>query len=418
MKKIIPLCRTLLLTLLLVVDDAFGVEEMHLLTGEYDGLTYRVLTSADSVLPYESLGILASVKNTSPQMRRVKGGWSEDSIVVAFKIKNDGVVTWREVVSRMRGEPLFGIERSFAPGDFVKWKEIVNFDSPGEYEVKVSVGYRFEAIVKITVREPKGRDKEALDFLRAHNLGYFVNASLQPQFGEYAEKDISAIGKFILDYPDSYYSHLAQIGLGVMWTKQAQFSQNSPGIEQRKMQIVLDKAEAALQLVVEKGPLSLQGEAYHYLSHIAQEKGQYQKAKELAAKLLAVKPTPYYMLLAKETAALVEGMDKQSKKTSENPDKVFAQTIKELEAQWYDVKGFLKGNSEESKKLDELTFELADRTGAEKPAERISKAEFDRQSAELLKTFVKKYSKPLTPEEWKRRYAEYEREEKQGKNGK
>lgn len=51
-----------------------------------------------------------------------------------------------------------------------------------------------------------------------------------------------------------------------------------------------------------------------------------------------------------------------------------------------------------------MLFDQLDRT--------ISDETFFQKTAELLNTYVRKYSKPLSPEEWKRRQAQYAAEEK------
>ncbi|MBI4027052.1 MAG: hypothetical protein HY360_18855 [Verrucomicrobia bacterium] len=84
------------------------------------------------------------------------------------------------------------------------------------------------------------------------------------------------------------------------------------------------------------------------------------------------------------------------------------EATKELEAQWYDVKGFPKEHPEENEQYLDQVQQWFDERGEEK----ISEDEFGRRSAELLKTCVKKHSKPLSQEEWKRRYAQYDAEAK------
>lgn len=88
------------------------------------------------------------------------------------------------------------------------------------------------------------------------------------------------------------------------------------------------------------------------------------------------------------------------------PEAEVVKATKELEAQWYDVIGFGKyypdGNKAYVEKLLPLHDKLA--TGA------LTREEFDRIRAGLLKEYVTNYSRPLSPEEWRRRYEIYARE--------
>ena len=89
------------------------------------------------------------------------------------------------------------------------------------------------------------------------------------------------------------------------------------------------------------------------------------------------------------------------------PETEIARTAKELEAQWYDVKGFNRnypdGNKEYLKILLPLHDDLA--------GGRLTETEFDRRRAETFRYHITNYSRPLAPEEWRRRYDGYARED-------
>ncbi len=91
--------------------------------------------------------------------------------------------------------------------------------------------------------------------------------------------------------------------------------------------------------------------------------------------------------------------------TQPEPRDILDQTLKELESAFYDVTGFGKDHPKENNEYCQKLVELADQYDPENK-------EFWQRSAELLKSYIKKYSKPLPPEEWKRRYAKYAEEEK------
>lgn len=92
------------------------------------------------------------------------------------------------------------------------------------------------------------------------------------------------------------------------------------------------------------------------------------------------------------------------KSASESP---LQTAIRELESQWYDVKGFGRHHPEGHRPMLTIVMDLNDQLGQGK----VSQEEFDTRRAELLRQYVRQYSKPLPPEEWKRRYEIYAKED-------
>lgn len=92
-----------------------------------------------------------------------------------------------------------------------------------------------------------------------------------------------------------------------------------------------------------------------------------------------------------------------------DPVEIEHKAEQELEAEYYDMKGFTKGNYPEAlKAYNKARGELADRCIEAK----MHSLEDARLQAQLLKDFIHKHLKPLPPEEWKRRYAAYAEEDK------
>ena len=90
------------------------------------------------------------------------------------------------------------------------------------------------------------------------------------------------------------------------------------------------------------------------------------------------------------------------------PLSIFEQTVKALESEWYDVKGYerdtnLPGRPEFNGREMSLIFEHLEG--------KLTDTQFDQQDADLLKTYVKKYCEPLSPDEWKRRNDAYAKED-------
>jgi hypothetical protein len=87
---------------------------------------------------------------------------------------------------------------------------------------------------------------------------------------------------------------------------------------------------------------------------------------------------------------------------------VFEQAVKDLESEWYDVKGFWRDRqSPGSREYAGKEVELFDLQFSGK----IAEAERAKQQAELLKTYVQEYCKPLPAAEWKRLNDGYAKEE-------
>ena len=323
MKEIIRFFSPLFLMAFLALD-VFGTEESSLLKGEYGGFTLTVLTSTNSVFPYEPVGVIAVLKNPSKDARLAKAAWSGDAMVVSYR-RAENSAEWREVIPRMRGTPVPLVERSFEPGASVTWQEVVALDTAGSYEMKVSAGYRFEAIVRVTVRQPLGREGEALNYLIDHQLVHFVGASLQPQHAAYTANTTEALDQFARTYSDSYYGHLAQLCLGVAWMKQIWVPKTGAGIDSAKANAALNlldqktrgevsrvsvdyrllertsdlaKANRYLTTATAAGSPTIEGWALYYLSAAARSGGQQDKAEEFRQKLLASTADPYLRHLA------------------------------------------------------------------------------------------------------------------------
>ncbi len=88
------------------------------------------------------------------------------------------------------------------------------------------------------------------------------------------------------------------------------------------------------------------------------------------------------------------------------PTTQMGRVIEELEAQWYDVRGFGRYHPEGNRAYLDVLLPLHESFGVGK----LSQDEFDLRRAELFKQYVTNYSRPLSPEEWRRRYDAYNRE--------
>jgi hypothetical protein len=90
------------------------------------------------------------------------------------------------------------------------------------------------------------------------------------------------------------------------------------------------------------------------------------------------------------------------------PMSIFEQKVKALESEWYDVKGFLR-DTNSPQRLEFARGEIG--LSMQKFDGKISEAQFDQQDAALLKSYIEKYCKPLSPDEWKRRNDAYAKED-------
>lgn len=157
----------------------------------------------------------------------------------------------------------------------------------------------------------------------------------------------------------------------------------------------LEKADAIgfplqSRVILEKGRISL-------------ELGDKQKAQAQFKRVLAEFPDSGAASQVRSSRLLEMVADKPAP-----PDPV-ADAVKELESEFYDLKGYWRSYQQLPwvREYSKKRLELYDRWAAGG----LTEAERKQQEAALMREYVRKHAKPLDPAEWKRRYDGYAKEE-------
>lgn len=337
-------------------------------------LEFSIRTPKATVISCEPVSVDLKLVNRDSQPVRVQDGFSLEDGDLVISVAFEGGEFVRCSMPSFNALKKRAIDHTdlqaggemhaFEPILFDAKRQEFVFKNPGRYRLKatyygVKIGKELESqVLDITVL-PLPKSEEAASALWCVlDVGLFFHEPGYSQEKPIAQKNMERI---IEKFPGSAYAFYSALALARSSYKSYNHGWGSGATD----------LESALKYL---------GKA----SHLTRDAGLREAVK----------------LLRKEWAP-------ESEKVERDPNEAFKKTVKELESQWYDVREFLGGTSKGREELRGIAEPLFEKGTDSDPAKRLPEEEMDRQYAELVKTFVKKYCKPLPPDEWKKRYAVY-----------
>lgn len=263
------------------------------------GITTTLAASGRSILPFEPVGLLLTLRNETAENKRVVAAWR---VSAGFaEAAAGGAVEWHPYIPH--NEPITK-PPARSPKDFAQneAKSLFTqldyaapsgrhvFANPGRYRVKASAaldpGFLSNEL-DIVVVNPQGPDARACEFLKSSNVHRYFGENGVSKYPR-TSREVLALEKFISEYDGSRYADLARIGLGLMWMK---------GVNQR---VDIFKARTPLTQVAQKAAVPLAARAHYYLGLTWQAQGDAARARAEFEAALGGDPDPYFKALAEQ----------------------------------------------------------------------------------------------------------------------
>lgn len=286
------------------------------------------------------------------------------------------------------------------------------FNDPGTYLVKAGTPFGESVVSRVEVLVPPESERDALRFVV--DKGLFHYFSKDGVFFKVYESRIQAqsadndLNDLIQLYPESRYSKWAR--LSVLWIDAAnQIYAFERGDKAGKIEKI-HSIHMRLASLAESLPVPLNQYALQSSADLALKLGEdnlahsrYEKVKGFSA------ASKYFSQLGNFAIINNIALKLDAKTVSTPPQSVLDNVVKELENKYYDIKGLPQSKEPWARDYRRKSLELYDSAfrGA------ISLDEARRRDSQMLKDCVMKYSTPLSPVEWKRRYEAYEQHEKE-----
>jgi len=274
-----------------------------------EGIRCVMAVAQQTILPYESIGVLIRLRNETAGLKRVVAAWRV-SLGIG-EITAEGV---RWYGYDPDAEPIPGPPEPTAielgPGESRTWIAHLDyhhpgrhvFEHPGRYKIKGALGYQikgrengyFESeAIEIRVREPQGADAQAYEFLRRTELHKFLSERTVHKY-PYDHHVMESLEAFVMAFERSRYSELAQLGLALMWMH---------GVEGRRD---LTKAQGLLTELSQRTRGAMAARVYYYLGEVAKQQGELIQAEQYYERALSLKIDPYFQYLVEKAQAKLE----------------------------------------------------------------------------------------------------------------
>jgi len=339
--------------------------------------TASLTFSQKNIYPYESVGAVVTLRSKVNHPQTLLGMWSS-----SVSIRRNGSSAW----DRFNPPgPQFSstaiIERTIAPRETrsefwtigANYRNEHTFAVPGIYYLQGQFNVNATAPQRLVVKAPPASERAALRYLSRHSLyRYFAHDTAAIYLG--SPKSLNAslqLRSFISRYPTSRYAHWSRLGL--LFIQQQRAGENRVALSsvQKEMEWLAPQLIPAVKAV-----------CLYEAGVIARKRGDLSAARVYFRKALATR--------ADATIAARIGILNRMYPGPYIATDPFSQTVRQLEAQGYDIKRFMASpsqGSEEYRIRESRLFEM----GLQK---KITPTEYMRRRAALLRYYVTKYTKP------------------------
>lgn len=263
------------------------------------GINTTLVASGRSILPFEPVGLVLTLRNETAERKRVMAAWRVSVGVGA--VGANGVVKWGPYIAHNEPvtKPPARSPKNFEPNeakvmfahlDYMAPSGRHVFASPGRYRVKASAALDPGFIsneVEISVVEPQGRDAKAYEFLKKSDIHRYFSERTVAKYPR-TSRNVRALESFIAEYDGSAYANLARLGLALMWMQ---------GVNER---IDLFKARESLTQVARKATGTVAARAHYYLGVTWKTQGHAARAREEFQAALGGDLDPYLRALAEQ----------------------------------------------------------------------------------------------------------------------
>jgi polyhydroxyalkanoate synthesis regulator phasin len=348
---------------------------------QVDQLSFSISCAKPDLLVAEPLVLRVTVRNAGPSDFPVDTQFGNGTSLATYWISRDGT-NFNNIHALLSIEPSMR-QTILSPGRSLNHDELLLYDArtrgvifpiQGDYFIQAKCREWQSNILRLHVKDPaSAAEKQWAAAMKSENLPITVTFP--------AWKTDEAVKTLVdLAREKSVLSLYAAFTLG--------FAEPN----KRKALTHIEKADVETfamrsRVVLEKARLNF-------------ELGNLKKATELADRLQTDFP---------ESTAALDPLIRRIRNS--NTVQALARTpmdaaVKELESQWYDVKSIATNSAPWAREYRRDSLEFYELYAQGK----ITHDEAHRRAGEMLKDYVRKHAKPLTPAEWKRRQEDYERE--------
>jgi hypothetical protein len=273
---------------------------------EIKALGFTVMPSKTSVLPFETLELVFTLRNETDRVRHVEADLrplifyiaSRDELDNSETLEADGL-RWHvcETGSWLLISPSSHAV-TLGPGESLTRFKVLAYEKgehklprPGRYLFKGMMDKLISKTVEIVVLEPQGVDMAAYEYLQRYPLHHYFSNWTRPSRDQVVVEEME---QFIARFRGSQYAEMAQLGLALMWMK---------GVDGKRD---LERARSLLREAVKSSDEARAARAYYYLGQLAEEQGELIDAHQYYTGALSLKVDPYIEYVAKEAQAKIE----------------------------------------------------------------------------------------------------------------
>ncbi len=275
-------CRSMILLSLALAKLAFVGSVWAQATVERTSpLTVAVEVSSQTLYPHEPLQLVIHVKNDTANVITAKESWE---CFVRYKRAGNGQWKLFHPDRMPMASPVAPSPLTFAPGEEITLTCFLDTDlgghnvfaEPGQVEIEVSVGRLKSEPVTVTVVQPTGEDKAALDDLEASSMAKYLD--MFPARYDYSDDKIGKLSALAEKHSISRYGTHAAYATSLL-----HIEKGSPDD--------LQKAREILENLHKKQPSS---RALYYLGEIARKQGDKEAMTSYKRAAAAMNDNPYF----------------------------------------------------------------------------------------------------------------------------